>query len=63
MVVLDTIDKYYTVMFEALIYNVYIQGNNYTVDEVAVFEKGNNISDTKKGKEVLEYFYDNLESE
>lgn len=63
MVVLDTIDKYYTVMFEALLYNVYVQGNNYTVDEVAVFEKGNNISDTKKGKEVLEYFYDNLESE
>ena len=63
MVNLESVDKYYNVILNNKEYSVYIQSLLVVVDSVTVFYNGSRITDTKEGKEVLEYFYDNLESE
>lgn len=63
MVQLYSTDKYYDVTFNKLDYNIILYSISGFVDRIEVFKSGDKITESEEAKEVIEYFYDNLEAE
>lgn len=63
MIYLYSTEKYYDVNYKNIEYNILTLLIGEVVDQVTVFRQGDVITESEEAKKVLEYFYNNLETE